>query len=84
MINGPKTAVEYAALGLSISLPMQQSEVKTTVGKLLVTLDNIHKAQMSTQQLLKMVRDGCSHPEMIQVSHTGHLFRQCTTCGKEW
>jgi len=84
MINEPKTAVEYAALGLSISLPVQQNEVKQTVEKLLVILENIRKAQASTQALLGIVRDVCDHPQKVQVSHTGHLFMQCTTCGKEW
>lgn len=84
MTIGPKTAVEYAATGLSISLPVPQDQVKQTVEKLLVTLENIHKAQVSIVRLLDLVRDGCEHPKTVQVSHTGHLFTQCTTCGREW
>jgi hypothetical protein len=83
-VSEPRNAVEYAALGLDILLPVLQDEVKPTVQRLLVTLENIHKAKVSTQKLLEIVRDQCKHPEIVQVSHTGHLFQQCTTCGKEW
>jgi len=84
MNNGPKTASQYAAQGLDIPLPVPQTEIKTTVEKLLATLKQIRRAQVSTQQLLKIVRNDCQHPETIRVSHTGHLFERCTTCGKEW
>ena len=77
-------AVEYAAHGLSISLPVEQKDIKVTVEKLLVTLENINRARTSIAQLLVIVRDSCEHPEIIDVSHTGHLFKRCTTCGKEW
>jgi hypothetical protein len=77
-------AVEYAAHGLSISLPVAQEDIKPTVEKLLVTLQNINKARTATAQLLALVRDSCDHPEIVDVVHTGHLFKRCTTCGKEW
>lgn len=76
--------IEYAAAGLSISLPVPQDQIAATVEKLLVTLENIHKAQVSTVWLLDLVRENCDHPETVQVSHTGHLFTRCTTCGREW
>ena len=77
-------SVEYAAHGLNISLPVEQKDIKSTVEKVLVTLENIHRARVSTEKLLELVRDSCEHPTIVRVSHTGHLFDRCTTCGKEW
>ena len=77
-------ATEYAAHGLSISLPVEQNDIEAAVEKLLVTLENIDKARTSVVRLLGVVRDSCDHPEVVEVSHTGHLFKRCVICGKEW
>ena len=79
-----KGSVDYAMGVLDISLPVAQEDIGVTVERLLVTLENITRARTAVCKLLEIVRDECSHPKKIQVSHTGHLFQQCTTCGKEW
>lgn len=78
-------AIEYAAEKLSVTLPVPQDEIKDTVSKLLVTLANIHKAQLTTKRLLEAVRDCRDHNETISTNHMGRWpATQCTICGKEW
>ena len=76
--------VIYAAEGLSIALPVAQEDIKATIEKLFITVENIARAQTAVCKLIDIVRDQCEHPEKVSVSHIGHLYARCTTCGREW
>lgn len=83
-MSNVQLSIEYAAEKLHVSLPVPQNEVKETIEKLLAVLEDIHRANTTVHNLIDLVRDNCSHPETVNVTHTGHPYTRCTTCGKEW
>lgn len=80
-----ETAISYGAHRLGISLPVPQEQVKDTIARLVITLENIRQAEEAVKALVEIVQDGCSHPDTITGNHMGRWpYTKCTICGKEW
>lgn len=69
---------------MELTIPENESEIPEALAKADQTLKNLRAQESAVLAQIKLIQDMCSHPEKIEVCHTGITFMRCTTCGREW
>lgn len=62
----------------------KQENIKEQVEQAFADLKHAYASIELIEGRIHFLRKICEHPETVKVSHIGHLFNRCTTCGQEW